>query len=292
MAGARSERPTRTRPAACAGSWYPRDGAALAAAVDGYLTPVETRFSDIVALVSPHAGLMYSGAVAGRGYATVRDAVARNSGAAAGFDVAVLVGPSHFVPFEGVAVCDSARFETPLGTLAIDGDLAQRLMDADSLIHADPVVHAREHSLEMQLPFVARALPGIPIVPLLMGRQTRATADRLAAALARSLADRRALLVASSDLSHYQDRRTAAALDSVVVDLIQQYDPDGLQAELDRIPEHACGGGPVVAVMRAARALGATGAHVLQYADSGDVSGDLEQVVGYVSAVMGRTRAA
>jgi hypothetical protein len=286
MAGARTEGPTR--PAAFAGSWYPRDETALAASVDRYLTPAAVPFSDVLAVISPHAGLMYSGPVAGRGYATVREA----SGIVGGFEVAVLVGPSHFVPFEGVAVCDAGAFDTPFGPLAIDADAARRLMRADSLIHADPLVHAREHSLEMQLPFLARTMPGLSIVPLLMGRQTRATADRLAAALAASLHGRRALLVASSDLSHYHDRRTAAALDSVIVDLIERFDADGLQAELDRVPGHACGGGPMVTVMRAARALGASAAHVVQYADSGDVSGDLQQVVGYVSAVMGRERAA
>ena len=297
MAGARTER--HTRAAALAGSWYPRDRAALAAAVDGYLAPGDVPFSHVMALVSPHAGLKYSGAVAGRGYATIRDSVSRTvrgggsptAGATGAFDVAVLVGPSHFVPFEGVAVSGAGVFETPLGALAVDGDLARRLTDAEPLIHADAVVHAREHSLEMQLPFLARVLPGVPIVPLLMGRQTRSTVDRLAVALTRTLSDRRALLVASSDLSHYHDRRTATALDSVVVEFIQRFDPDGLQAALERVPEHACGGGPVVAIMRAACALGATASHVLQYADSGDVSGDHDQVVGYVSAVMGRNDA-
>jgi AmmeMemoRadiSam system protein B len=131
---------------------------------------------------------------------------------------------------------------------------------------------------------------GVPIVPLVMGHQTRATATALGDALAHAVAPHRdeVLLVASSDLSHYQDRVTAARLDRVVLNHVESCDPDGLQSALDRFPGHACGGGPIVAVMRAARALGATDASVVHYADSGDVSGDLNQVVGYMSAVIGR----
>ena len=276
--------PGPMRAAAFAGDWYPREAAALAAEVDRSLEPVDLPFAQIAALISPHAGLMYAGGVAGRGYACVAEARRRG----ARFDVGVLVGPSHSIPFSGVAVFPHGSFDTPFGALPVDADLATRLMRASASIHADPAAHALEHSLEMQLPFMARVLPDVPIVPLLIGRQTRATADALAAAIASSLDGRRALLVASSDLSHFHDRRTATELDAVVLGHLDQFDPDGLQASLERFPHHACGGGPMVAVMRAARALGATDARVLQYADSGDVSGDVNRVVGYVSAVMGR----
>lgn len=290
MAASDAQRPTR--PAAFAGSWYPREEAALRSLVDGYLTPGDVPFADILALVAPHAGLMYSGRIAGKAYAAIgaraagdrRDAPARP-------ELVVLVGPSHSVAFEGVAVYPRGSFDTPLGALPIDAGVADALVRLDPIVHADPAVHAREHSLELQLPFLARVLPGIPIVPLLMGRQSRATVDALSRTLATALEGRRALLVASSDLSHFHDRPTAAELDAIVVKHIERNDPDGLQAALEHFPQHACGGGPVTAVMRAARALGADAAHVLQYGDSGDVSGDLARVVGYVSAVFGRGRA-
>jgi MEMO1 family protein len=130
-------------------------------------------------------------------------------------------------------------------------------------------------------------LPGVPIVPLLMGYQRRETVDDLARALAQGLAGRRALLVASTDLSHYHDALTASVMDGEVARLVGDFDVEGLQRALERVPDHACGGGPTVSVLKAARALGARDVAVLRYADSGDVSGDKSAVVGYMAAAVG-----
>jgi AmmeMemoRadiSam system protein B len=236
------------------------------------------RVSRIHALVAPHAGLLYSGPVAAYAYRQIAERA---------FDVAVLVGPSHFVDFEGVSVSRASGFETPFGVVPVDERCASALIDATAVVRVHPAAHAREHSLEMQLPFLRRVQPDLSIVPLVMGRQTAATADALADALARVLEGREALLVASTDLSHFHDARAAAALDRVVIEHVDRLDPDGLQRALDRRPEHACGGGPLVAVMRAARQLGARDVDVLRYADSGDVSGDKREVVGYMAAAIG-----
>ena len=118
----------------------------------------------------------------------------------------------------------------------------------------------------------------------MMGTQSSATITALGDGLASALAGRRALLIASSDLSHYLDARVAAAVDRTVLDCVERFDPDGLQGALRAKPDHACGGGPIVSVMRAARALGARTGRVLRYADSGDVSGDKTAVVGYMAA--------
>jgi AmmeMemoRadiSam system protein B len=139
----------------------------------------------------------------------------------------------------------------------------------------------------MQLPFLQRLAAEMKIVPLLMGRQTAGTARALGAALANVLHGRSALLIASTDLSHYHDAATAARLDAVVVDHVSRLDADGLQEALDAEPGHACGGGPLVAVMLAASRLGARDAVALRYADSGDVSGDKSAVVGYLAAALG-----
>ena len=142
----------------------------------------------------------------------------------------------------------------------------------------------------MQLPFIAHLLPGVPIVPLVMGHQTRETAFALGDAIAPRGrgrdARRRVLLVASSDLSHYEDAATRRALDAVVIRHVEALDAEGLMDALEREPRHACGGGPMVAVLHAARQLGARGARVLRYADSGDVSGDKSSVVGYMAAAI------
>jgi AmmeMemoRadiSam system protein B len=270
-----------TRRAAVAGSWYPGKTAALADAVDRHLAAAgrtARELEQLVAIISPHAGLTYSGPIAAYAY---QQAAGRS------FDVAVLVGPSHFVGFDGVAVCRSGVFETPLGAALIDEACADALMSALPAIHHQPEVHAREHSLEMQLPFLRRVLPDARIVPLLMGWQTRLSAFQLGSALASAIRGRRALLVASTDLSHYQDRPTASRLDAVVIDHVERLDPEGLQQALDENPKHACGGGPTVAVLIAARELGARDVTVLKYADSGDVSGDTSSVVGYLAAAIG-----
>ena len=267
------------RPAAVAGSWYPASSPALAAAIDRHLAHATREVGgDLVALIAPHAGLVYSGPVAARAYRLLRDRR---------FDLVVLVGPSHFVGFDGVAVVRAGGFETPFGVAPIDADAAEAIAAATPVVREYDAAHRREHSLEMQLPFVQRLAPNARIVPLVMGFQTADTARALGDALAAALAGRRALLVASTDLSHYHDAATAARLDAVVVDRVSRFDADGLQEALDRRPEHACGGGPTVAVMRAAKALGVHDAVVLDRADSGDVSGDKSAVVGYLAAAFG-----
>jgi hypothetical protein len=199
----------------------------------------------------------------------------------------VLVGPSHFVGFEGVSIWPRGSWQTPFGPVQVDETLAQAVAAASPEIVENREAHGREHSLEMQLPFIARLLPGVPIVPMVMGFQSRETAFGLGGAIAAAVRDRDdALLVASSDLSHYEDARVAARMDAVVLEHVEQCDADGLMQTLERQPHHACGGGPVVAVLHAARQLGATRARVLKYGDSGDVSGDKSSVVGYMAAAI------
>jgi AmmeMemoRadiSam system protein B len=274
---------TILRRAAVAGSWYPASAPALEAAVDAYLARVGPQGvdvdGDVVALVAPHAGLMYSGPVAAHAYNLLTSRQC---------EVAILVGPSHFVGFDGVAVCAAGAFETPFGAAEIDADIVAALLRHSSVIKVDTGPHVREHSLEMQLPFLRRVSPATKIVPLLMGYQTAATADALAIGIAEAVRGKPALLVASTDLSHYHDAKTARRLDSVVIDCVARLEPDDLQRALDRQPDHACGGGPTVAVMKAAKALGATTARILDYADSGDVSGDKSSVVGYLAAALCR----
>jgi AmmeMemoRadiSam system protein B len=277
------------RRAAVAGSWYPGTAADIRAEVDGYLTAARNPqvSGRLVALVSPHAGLRYSGPVAAHGYRLLRDRPA---------STVVLVGPSHRAAFDGVALFAGGAFETPLGRVPIAADIAAALLAADPAIEDHPGVHRDEHSLEMQLPFLQHFTPNLRIVPLLMGSQSREEVDALAGALARTLAGREVLLVASSDLSHYLPAVVANQVDARVVDQLARFDPDSLMDLLERghviegAPASggvACGGGPMVAVMKAARALGAARATVLKYGDSGDVGEhDKRRVVGYLSAAL------
>jgi hypothetical protein len=272
---------TNLRLAAVAGSWYPASAPALQAAVDAHLSraAVSDASGDLVALIVPHAGLIYSGPVAAHAYRLLNTR---------SFETAVIVGPSHFVEFDGVALYPSGGFDTPLGVVEVDEQLASRLLRASPVVRASNPPHAREHSLEMQLPFVRRLAPSMRIVPMLMGHQTPQTAAALAAALAEVLAGESVLMIASTDLSHYHDANLAHRLDAVVVDAVARLDADALQDALIRQPDHACGGGPTVAVMKAAQALGASSASILCYGDSGDVSGDKSAVVGYLAAALTR----
>ena len=286
--------PASLRRASVVGSWYPDNPTQLAAAVDRH---VATATPDAPpnpprALIAPHAGLMYSGPVAAFAY--------RLAGAHR-YRAIVLVGPSHFVPFRGVALWPEGAWETPFGQVAVEGELAASIRSRSAEVIELPAAHGREHSLEMQLPFIAHLLPGTPIVPLVMGHQTRETAfalgDAIAAAVGEAPAasrpgtsgsqdERDVLIVASSDLSHYENARTAAAMDGVVLQAVEAFDADGLMRALELEPRHACGGGPMVAVLHAAARLGASSARVLRYADSGDVSGDKSAVVGYMAAAV------
>jgi MEMO1 family protein len=267
------------RRAAVAGSWYPAHPDALAREVDRYLAasgaPPQ---GDPIAIIAPHAGLTYSGPIAAHSYNLLRGR---------DIDVAVLVGPSHYVGFDGVALHDRGGFDTPFGVVPIAEECAAAVARGSQHIHWHPTAHVREHSLEMQLPFLQRVLPKAAIVPLVMGFQRRETAYALSEAIARAVDGRKAILVASTDLSHYHSATSAAALDDKLIQYVRRFDPDGLMSLLESFPEHACGGGPTVAVMRAAKILGAADSSVLKYGDSGDVSGDKDAVVGYLAAAFG-----
>lgn len=273
-----------TRPPAVAGTWYPATAGALSREVDAHLAQAPAwRHGQIRALIAPHAGLMFSGPVGAHAY---------KAAAAQAHEVVVLVGPSHRAAFDGVALYPKGAFASPLGAALVEPAGSQALT-AFPVIRALPQVHLGEHSLEMQLPFLRRLLPEVPIVPLLIGRQTRETILALGRALAGAFQGRAALLVASTDLSHYFDADTAQGLDARVLSRIQAFDPEGLLDLFEQYPEGergrhvACGGGALIAVMHAARALGATGARILHYAHSGEISGDRDCVVGYVAAVLG-----
>jgi AmmeMemoRadiSam system protein B len=269
------------RKAAVAGSWYPGKAAAVVSAVEGYLAeagPLSVA-GRLVALLCPHAGLRYSGPVAAYGYSLLRGRSPLT---------VVLVGPSHHARFDGVALWATGAFETPLGRAPIDEALARALLDADPSVRDLPEVHREEHSLEVQMPFLQHLVPGLRLVPMLMGTQSRPEVDALAAALGSVLAgEKDVLLVASSDLSHYQSEPVAHELDAVVADCVDRFDAEGLMRRLETSRGHACGGGPLVAVMKAARSLGADRASVLRYATSGDVGErDKTRVVGYLSAAL------
>jgi AmmeMemoRadiSam system protein B len=281
MSDSNAFRGTPIRRSPIAGSWYPGDPGSLERTVRDMISASEAVevSEDLVALISPHAGLPYSGPVAAAGYRLLE----RNR-----FDTVVLIGPSHFVPVRGASIYSRGAFETPLGLVPVDEELAGSIEDREPRIRFFADAHDREHSLEMQLPFLQVLAPGLSIVPIVMGGQRRDNVDILARAVGNAVAEspKRVLLIASSDLSHFKSADEAAGLDGQVSRLIEDYDSEGLMDLLDRNHEHACGGGPIVAILEAARYLGAKTTRIMRYGNSGDITGDTSQVVGYLSAAV------
>jgi AmmeMemoRadiSam system protein B/AmmeMemoRadiSam system protein A len=272
---------------AVAGQFYPGSPDSLARDVDRYLAAARVPELDgeVVGIVSPHAGYMYSGAVAAHGYSYLKGKR---------YDTVIVVAPSHRMAFRGSSVYARGAYETPLGLVQVDSELASAILDESAGIIEEPRAHLDEHSLEVQIPFLQRTLDSFRIVPIVMGDQSSAASHALGRRIAKAVldaGDRKVLLVASTDLSHYHDQATAEALDERVLEALSAFDPDGLLRSLAARECEACGGGPTAAVMVASRELGADEALVLKYATSGDVTGDESQVVGYVSAVLARRAA-
>lgn len=261
-----------------AGSWYPGDPSVLKNDITAYFDHVPDTGIDgeIVGLVAPHAGYMYSGQVAAYAYKLIRDKK---------YNTVILIGPSHRVAFSGISIYGKGAYETPLGLVPVDEDLAEALLKKCKRIIDYPQAHAQEHSLEIQLPFLQVALGAFSFVPLVMGDQNAETCRKMADVIYEAGKDRHILIVGSTDLSHFHNDKKARALDGVVLEHIRTYDTEGLLESLAMDKAEACGGGPMAVAMMASQKLGARHARLLKYANSGDVTGDKESVVGYTSAV-------
>jgi hypothetical protein len=255
------------RPAAVAGLFYPGDPAELAGEVDRLLAgapPAKTAQGGALprALIVPHAGYRYSGPIAASAYALLRDAGPR-------VRRIVLLGPSHFVALRGLALPDAAALETPLGQVPVDLDAAERASKLPEVTSFAPA-HAREHSLEVQLPFLQRVLPGVPVVPLVVGRAAPEAVARVIEAL---WDEPGTLVLVSSDLSHYLPWEVARGVDGDTAQRIVALD--------ERIEsEEACGSTGIRGLLVAARRRGLT-ARQLDLRNSGDTAGDKRRVVGY-----------
>jgi AmmeMemoRadiSam system protein B len=220
---------------------------------------------------------MYSGGVAARAYRQIfnRD-----------IDIVVIIAPSHCEYFTEISVYDGYAYKTPLGSVVVDQDLAQRLADVNpGIILSDKGHRFDEHSLEVQIPFLQKVLPKFQFVPIVMGEHSQDNIQILADALKSVLQDKSALIVASTDLSHFYDDEKATSLDQVVVQHVENFDGDALFKDIQSGRCEMCGGGPAIAAMKAARMMGANQSKVLLYRNSGDITGDRREVVGYLSAI-------
>ncbi len=277
------------RPSPIAGSWYPAVPEQLAAAVDRYLAQARAHLprleGDVIGIVAPHAGLPYSGPVAGYAFAAVQG---QNP------DLVVVLAPMHHPYPQPLLTTAHQAYATPLGVVPVDAEALQAFQEAVTRrlgYPASPVANDPEHALEIELPFLQRTLAGaFRLLPLMLRDYRAETCRAVGEALAETVADRRALLVASTDLSHYYPETVARPLDEYMLAQIAALDPEGvLRAEAEG-RGFACGAGPVAAMLWAARALGANRGVILRRASSGDVTGDTSAVVGYGAVAVLRSR--
>jgi MEMO1 family protein len=285
-AGAAGQAGAGVREPAVAGQFYPADVRALNATLDAVVkAAVPAGREQPIAIVVPHAGYVYSAQIAADGW---RQAAGHQ------YDTIVILGTNHTGAGTGrVGVFPGTGLRTPLGVAQVDRALSVALVKEDADCVADAGMHAAEHSVEVQVPFAQRLFPNASIVAAIVASEDAGVVTRFGRTLGRLLAGRRALIVASSDLSHYPSYRDAAAVDRRTLEAIASLDPDRFRSAASVSPGRvanlvtcACGEAPVMAAMAAARALGATRGRVVSYANSGDLPiGDPERVVGYGAVV-------
>jgi AmmeMemoRadiSam system protein B len=260
-----------------AGMFYPAQKEKLRSDIEEMFSGTESNPIDgeIYGLVVPHAGYVYSGYVAAEAFHQL---------AHRQFETVAVIAPSHRDYFRGVSVY-AGDYVTPLGDVRVDRLRAEKLMKSGTLIKATELGHREEHALEVQLPFLQSILDDFKILPLVMGTQDWESCYELGNSLGQILKDSKSLVVASSDLSHFYSVDKAHRLDHIVAEDIEQFEESKLFDDIQHRQCEACGAGPIVAAMIATKLMGAKKARVLSYHTSGEVSGDYNEVVGYLSGV-------
>ncbi|MGC2575820.1 MAG: MEMO1 family protein [Candidatus Nitrosopolaris sp.] len=276
------------RAPAVAGIFYPSDARELYQLIElsfkeqrfgpGQLPPSgEFSRQRIYGIVSPHAGYVYSGAVAANGYYET---------SSMNFDRIVMIGPNHYGIGTGLATVRNGIWETPLGEVEVDSELASQIAENSGILDFDDLAHSRDHCLEVQLPFLQYIKKNqFKIVPIIMIMQDKVTASEIGESIASSTRNLNTLLIASSDFTHYEPNDEAHRKDDELIKAILTLDISNFYTTFERLNVSACGYGAIASIMTAAKSLGATKGELLRYATSGDVMGDINNVVGYASII-------
>jgi MEMO1 family protein len=264
------------REPAVAGRFYPANPERLRADIESYLSPAPPKSAAIGCMV-PHAGYIYSGSVAGAVFSRVNIPAS-----------CIVLGPNHTGRGHLLAITKEGAWRTPLGELPIDVDLAAHLIEEFPALSVDSAAHRSEHAIEVELPFLQVCSPETKFVPIAIGTAQLVLLEQLGEALAAVIKKHRRplLIVASSDMNHYEDDATTRVKDRKAIEEILALDAPGLYETVIKESISMCGFGPVVAMLTAARRLGAQKAELVQYATSGDVSGDRNLVVGYAGVII------
>jgi AmmeMemoRadiSam system protein B len=266
------------REPAVAGMFYPDDTDELKSNINSHLDAavLEKKYTNVFGVVSPHAGYPYSGLSAAYAYNVLKNLE---------FETAVILSPSHREYFRGNSIYSGDAYKTPLGELLVDTALAEEMSEINDHMLLSEKGHGIEHAVEVQLPFLQMIKDGVKILPIVIGDQNRIYIDALAEALSKIMNENR-VIITSTDLSHFHSKSDADYFDTIIEKHIANFEHDALQSDLEKRACEACGGGGIVAMMKAAELCGYTKADVLSRTDSGDVSGDNSSVVGYLSAVI------
>ena len=271
------------RPSPIAGQWYPGDPQRLAASVDRYIheAKLPELIGEVVAIVAPHAGHIYSGPVAGYAFAALQGLKP---------DLVAVISPMHDYYNEPFLTTAHQAYDTPLGSIPVDGEAVKMLNDLLVIELGYGLARIRrdhEHSLEIELPFLQRIIATeFKLLPVMVRDQGRRGTHVLGQCLAKVMRGRKAVLVASTDLSHFFPQEVANALDAVMLSCIESFDPEAVIQAEEEGRGFACGRGALAAVLWAAKDLGADRVKILKHATSGDITGDTSQVVGYGAAVV------
>jgi AmmeMemoRadiSam system protein B len=273
------------RPSPIAGRWYPGDSGQLASSVDAYVDAADLPEikGEVIGIIAPHAGHVYSGPVAGYAFGAVQEMKP---------ELVAVVSPMHQPYSQPLLTSAHQAYQTPLGPIIIDQEAVTELngyIETELGFGLTPVRNDAEHSLEIELPFLQRVIRGeFRLLPVMVRDQTSKVGEALGTSLARVLANKDALLVASSDLSHFYNQEQAVQLDMEMLHQIEAFDPQGILRAEEEGKGFACGRIAVAAVLWAAREMGANTVQILKHATSGDVTGDYSGVVGYGAAVITR----
>ncbi len=265
------------RTPAVAGRFYPDRADDLLREIREFTSPATTRHTSALGCVAPHAGYIYSGAVAGAVYSSLEIP-----------EHCVILCPNHTGKGRPLAVTAQSSWQTPLGTVAPDADLATRLLQRFPALEEDSAAHRGEHAIEVQLPFLQVRQPQLKIVPIVIGTRNFAVLRGLGEALAEAITagQEKVLIVASSDMNHYESDAVTRVKDQKAIERVLALDAHGLWETVTNEDISMCGFGPTIVMLTAAQLLGATSATLVKYATSGEVSGDYDQVVGYAGIIV------
>jgi len=272
--------PADIRKSVVAGQFYPANPAVLKRKIDSFLkkVPLKSRFANIIGLVSPHAGYVYSGQTAAYAYKQV----AGNS-----YDAVIIIAPSHQDQFGGASVWNKGAYETPLGLIPVNQELANTIIAQDKAIQFSKLGHQQEHSLEVQLPFLQQTIKNLTIVPMMIRDYSFKNCQRVANAIVRAVSGKKVLLVASTDLYHGEKYDECVKISNNTLEKIVKLEPEGLFQSFRKGTSQACGIGPVLVVEMAAKKLGGNSAHLLHQTNSNDVMQTRSgYVVGYGAIVI------